>query len=66
MPTNLMLDDSLILQAMEMGKHRTKRETVNQALRAYVESLQQVQILELFGQVDFDPDYDYKVERNRI
>ncbi|MBM3495288.1 MAG: type II toxin-antitoxin system VapB family antitoxin [Armatimonadetes bacterium] len=65
MPTNLMLDDNLILQAMEMGKHRTKREAVNEALRGYVAALQQERILDLFGQVDFDPEYDYKAERAR-
>jgi Arc/MetJ family transcription regulator len=65
MATNLMLDDDLIVQAMEMGKHRTKRETVNEALRAYVAGLQQERILDLFGHVDFDPDYDYKAARRR-
>lgn len=65
MATNLMLDDNLILQAMSLGKHRTKRETVNQALRSYVVSLQQDRISDLFGQVDLDPEYDYKAERSR-
>ncbi|MCX6358563.1 MAG: type II toxin-antitoxin system VapB family antitoxin [Armatimonadetes bacterium] len=65
MATNLMLDDDLIAQAMEAGHHRTKRETVNEALRSYVALLRQQRILDLFGQMDFDPEYNYKAERSR-
>ncbi len=64
MGTNLTLDDDLIIQAMSLGKHRTKRETVNEALQTYVASLQQEWILDIFDQMDFDPDYDYKAERS--
>jgi Arc/MetJ family transcription regulator len=65
MATNLQLDDALVAQAMKLGQHRTKREAVNEALSAYVSALQQERVLELFGQVDFDPSYDYKAERAR-
>lgn len=60
-----MYSDDLILQAMERGKHRTKRDAVDEALQGYVAALQQQRILDLFGQVDFDPEYDDKEERRR-
>lgn len=65
MATNLAIDDQLLEEALKAGGHRTKRETVNEALREYVERRQQVKILEVFGSIDFDPEYDYKQQRRR-
>jgi len=63
--TNLQLDDRLIERAVKLGNHKTKRAAVNQALKEYVEHLEQQKILALFGQVDYDPDYDYKRQRTK-
>lgn len=65
MATNLQLDDNLIEAAVRLGAHRTKKEAVTKALESYVGHLQRMQVLELFGAVEFDPDYDYKRQRNR-
>jgi Arc/MetJ family transcription regulator len=63
--TNLALDDALIVEAQKLGKHKTKREAVTKALEEYIRKHQQMKIFELEGQIDFDPDYDYKKERRR-
>ena len=65
MATNLGLDDKLIEEARRVGKHRTKKEAVTAALKAYVRRRKQLRILDLFGTIDFDPKYDYKAERSR-
>jgi Arc/MetJ family transcription regulator len=65
MATNLALDDRLIEEARRSGGHRTKKEAVTKALEEYVRRHKQLAILEDFGTVDFDPEYDYKAERNR-
>ena len=65
MPTNLAIDDKLIEDARRIGKHRTKREAVNEALREYVQHRKQLQVLDLFHTIDFDPAYDYKKQRKR-
>lgn len=65
MPTNLNLDDRLLSEAVRLGGRRTKRETVNAALQEFVARRKQKRILELFGQLDWDPSYDYKRERTR-
>ncbi len=65
MATNLQLDDRLIAEAAALGKHRTKKEAVTQALTDYIRHLKQERILELFGTVDFDPKYEYKQQRAR-
>ena len=65
MATNLALDDKLIEEAVRLGGHRTKRETVTEALQEYVQRRRQLRVLELFGKVEFDPKYDYKKARKR-
>jgi Arc/MetJ family transcription regulator len=65
MPTNLAIDDKLIEDARRIGKHRTKREAVNEALREYVQHRKQLQVLDLFHTIDLDPAYDYKKQRKR-
>ena len=65
MATNLAIDDRLLEEALQIGGQTTKKETVTQALREYVQRRQQARILDLFGKVDFDPKYDPKRQRRR-
>jgi Arc/MetJ family transcription regulator len=64
--TNLQLDDRLIERAVKLGKHKTKRAAVTQALKDYVEHLEQQKLLALFGNVDYDLEYDYKKQRKKV
>jgi Arc/MetJ family transcription regulator len=64
-PSNLAIDDKLLEEALHLGGHRTKKATVNEALKEYVQRRKQLKILDLFGQIDYDPDYDYKEQRRR-
>jgi Arc/MetJ family transcription regulator len=59
------LDDALIEEAVKLGNHKTKREAVTEALISYNRHLRQLEILELFGGVEFDESYDYKAQRQR-
>ena len=63
MPTNLAIDDHLIEEARKLGRHRTKKDTVNAALDEYIRRRKQREVLSLFGSIDYDPDYDYKKSR---
>jgi Arc/MetJ family transcription regulator len=63
MPTNLAIDDELLGQARNLGGYRTKRETVNEALREFIERRQRRELTRLAGAVEYDPKYDYKRER---
>jgi len=65
MPTNLAIDDKLIEAARRIGKHKTKKAVVTEALEEYIQRHKQVEILDLFHKVDFDPDYDYKEQRKK-
>jgi hypothetical protein len=65
MATNLALDDKLIMQALKVGHHKTKKEAVTAALKEYIAHKKQLNIFKLFGSVDFDRNYDYKKARSR-
>jgi Arc/MetJ family transcription regulator len=65
MATNLAIDDGLLEEALRAGGHRTKKDTVNEALKEYIQHRKQARILNLFGKVDFDPKYDHKRQRRR-
>ena len=65
MATNLAIDDKLINEARRIGRHKTKKEAVTNALREYIRRRKQLEILEFVGKVDFYPDYDYKAARMR-
>jgi hypothetical protein len=63
LPTNLAIDDRLIVEAQKLGRHRTKKETVTAALDEYIRRRKQQGILALFGTIDYDPAFDYRRER---
>jgi Arc/MetJ family transcription regulator len=65
MSTNLQIDDRLIIKARELGRHKTKKDAVTQALKEYIQRMEQQKIVKLFGKIDYDPDYDYKAQRSR-
>jgi Arc/MetJ family transcription regulator len=63
MPTNLAIDENLLNEALKIGGHKTKKNTVNEALREYILKRKQKDILSLFGKMDMEPAYDYKKAR---
>ena len=65
MPTNLAIDDRLLLEAKKIGGHKTKKSTVNTALKEYILRLKQMEIVDLIGKIDYDEDYDHKAGRIR-
>lgn len=47
MRTNIELDDDLVEQALRISKWKTKKDVVNEALKQYVASLKNKQLLSL-------------------
>lgn len=60
MATNLALDDNLLEAALKVSGLKTKKDTVNAALKEFVERRKQKEIIGLFGSMPADEDYDYK------
>ncbi|HEV8245152.1 MAG TPA: type II toxin-antitoxin system VapB family antitoxin [Polyangiaceae bacterium] len=65
MATNLAIDDALLEEARRIGGQKTKRATVTEALNEYIQRRKQRRVVELFGKIEVDPKYDYKVQRRR-
>lgn len=65
MASNLAIDDKLLHEALEISGLKTKKDTVNLALKEFVDRHNQLKILNIFGKMDPDPDYDYKKGRSR-
>ena len=63
MATNLQIDQSLLEQAKTLAGLPTKRETVNEALKEFIQSRLRRQLLQLRGQIEYFEDYDYKALR---
>ncbi len=65
MPTNLAIDDSLLQEAKDISKHKTKKAVVTEALQEYIQRRKQFQITKLFGSINYDESYDYKGQRKK-
>ena len=65
MATNLSIDPKLLDRALEVSGENTKKAAVTIALKEFIARREQKRLLELFGNLDWDPDYDYKAERTR-
>ena len=65
MATNLAIDDRLLDEALRIGGHRTKKDTVTEALTEYIQRRKQTEMIDLFGKLEFDVRYDYKRQRRR-
>ncbi len=65
MATNLSIDPKLLDRALEVSGENTKKAAVTIALKEFIARREQKRLLELFGSLDWDPDYDYKAERTR-
>lgn len=63
MATNLQINEQLIQEALSLSSNRTKRAVVEEALQEYVQHRKQLNIIELFGTIEYDDSFDYKQQR---
>lgn len=65
MATNLDLDPDLLVRALAVSGEKTKKAAVTRALEEFIARREQARVEELFDQLEWDADYDYKAERSR-
>jgi len=63
MRTNIVLDDRLVKEALKLTRVKTKKELVNQALKEFVENRKRLNLMDLFGKIEFAKNYNYKTLR---
>jgi hypothetical protein len=65
MPSNIDYDPYLLSEVLKVGGFKYKKDALNTALKEYLQRHQQVEILDLFGSIEYDRKYDYKKKRKR-
>jgi Arc/MetJ family transcription regulator len=65
MPTNLAIDDNLLEEAKKIGKHKTKKAAVTEALQEYIQRRKQLEVIRVFDSIEYDDSYDYKKQRKK-
>lgn len=65
MATKLVIDNELLAEAQQVGGHRTKKDTINAALKEYVQRRRQARVIDLFGTIEIDTAYDSKKQRRK-
>lgn len=65
MATNLGIDDQLLDKALRISGFRTKKDTVNEALKEFIRKREQKKVIELFGTVEYYDDYNPKKYRRK-
>jgi len=63
MRTNIVLDESLVKEAMKLSRTKTKKDLVNQVLKEFVENRKRLNLMDLAGKIEFAKDYNYKALR---
>jgi hypothetical protein len=58
--TQLNINDTLLQEALALNDQTTVDVLVETALREYIQRRKRLKVLDLFGNIDYDPDYDYK------
>ncbi|MGV7927562.1 MAG: type II toxin-antitoxin system VapB family antitoxin [Spirochaetota bacterium] len=65
MATNLAIDETLLEEALKVGGFKTKKETVNVALKELIQRRKQEDVVRMFSSVRYDKNYNYKKMRER-
>ncbi len=65
MASNLDIDHGLLEIAKKLGGFKTKKETVNKALEEYIRRQKVNEVIDLFGTVVYEEEYEYKKMRDR-
>ncbi|MBF2015090.1 MAG: type II toxin-antitoxin system VapB family antitoxin [Rivularia sp. T60_A2020_040] len=66
MITQLNINDTLLQEALSLDDQITVDALVETALREYIQRRKRLKVLDLFGSIDYDPDYDYKQQRQQV
>jgi Bacterial antitoxin of type II TA system, VapB len=63
--TQLNIDEALLQEALALNEQTNIDALVETALREYIQRRKRLKLLDLFGTIDYDEDYDYKQQRQQ-
>lgn len=64
MTKSIELDENLVQEVLALGQHSTINILVEIALKDYINKYKKEKIIELFGTIEYEENYDYKKQRN--
>ena len=59
------VDDKLLAEARRLNDLSSGKATVEEALQEYIQRRRHCKIIDLFGKIDYYPDYHYKKSRRK-
>jgi hypothetical protein len=62
----LEIDHTLLQEALALSNHPTATALIEAALREYIQRRKHLKILELFGTIDYEEEYNYKQQQQAI
>ncbi len=65
MATSLNINEALLQEALALDNQTTADAIVETALREYIQRRKRLKVLDLFGTIDYNEDYDYKQQRQQ-
>ncbi|ANV87796.1 type II toxin-antitoxin system VapB family antitoxin [Picosynechococcus sp. PCC 7117] len=63
MTVALNIDDALLKEALALGNQTPPDALVEIALKEYIQRRKRLKLIELFGTIEYDPNYSYKTQR---
>lgn len=63
--TQININDTLLQEALALDNQTTVDALVEAALREYIQRRKRLKVLDLFGTIDYEEDYDYKQQRRQ-
>ncbi|BAY25434.1 hypothetical protein NIES2100_52400 [Calothrix sp. NIES-2100] len=65
MATPVNINEALLQEALQLDDHTTIDALVETALLEYIQRRKRLKVLNLFGTIDYDEDYNYKQQRQQ-
>ena len=63
---NLQIDEKLLTEALALGNYQSCSAVIEAALHEYIQRRKQLKVIELFGTIDYDSDYNYEQQRYKV
>ena len=63
MDATVTIDKTIVDEALNFSEFKTPVETVRVALEEFITNRKKKNLMKMFGTIDFDPEYDYKMAR---
>ncbi len=65
MINTVQINENLLQEALALSDNLNTKSLIETALLEYIQRRKQLKIIELFGNIDYEENYDYKQQREK-